>query len=208
MQSLRTWITQQQADLTHWLQYLVEINTYTANVQGVDAGMDALCRLAENLGLTAETVQGRHRLIRSGGNAGPRILLVAHMDTVHPPDDDFQHYEPQADGYIRGPGIGDIKGGLLMGLWTVKALQMLHPQADVCLVVSADEEIGSPTIQPWYLQGLHGAHYAIGLEPGFPQGPLQPSVTMGFVEQRKGCGRVHFTVRGQAATRVGPGSRA
>ncbi|MBZ0304709.1 MAG: M20/M25/M40 family metallo-hydrolase [Anaerolineae bacterium] len=192
---LRRWIDSQQADFLALLQQLVEINSFTSNHAGVDAAMEVVCQAAERMGFQVDSILERHRLVRSG--KGKRILLVSHIDTVHPPDGDFLHYEPQADGYVRGPGIGDMKSGLLMGLWTLKAVRELGVDADLQLVVSADEEYGSPTIKNWYAQT--GADFALGLEPNFPQGSLTPEVILGFVEQRKGCGRVDFKIRGKAA---------
>lgn len=193
---LRRWIDSQQADFLTLLQQLVEINSFTAYHAGVDAAMQVVCEAAERMGFRVEPILERHRLVKSGSGTR-RILLVSHVDTVHPPDGDFQHYEPQADGYIRGPGIGDMKAGLLMGLWTLKAMRELGVNADVQLVISADEEHGSPTIKDWYAQT--GTDFALGLEPNFPQGKLTPDVVLGFVEQRKGCGRVDFKIRGKAS---------
>lgn len=199
---LRSWIDSQQADLIAALQALVEINSYTDNTAGVDQAMQYVSRLAEGMNLRVHALQGRHRLITNRSTQSQndlRVLLISHVDTVHPPDGDFQHYEPQADGYVRGPGIGDMKGGLLMGLWAVKAMQLIEPGCDVRLVVSADEEKGSPTLRDWLTSGSHAADYALGLEPGFPQGALSYDIPMGFVYERKGCGRISFKVKGKAA---------
>lgn len=194
---LRPWINEQEALMTAALKTLVEMNTYTDNLSGVDQAMNVFSEMATQMGLSVEAINGRHRLVKTGTGKGKRILLISHIDTVHPPDGDFQYYEPQTDGFVRGPGIGDMKGGLLIGLWTLQAMCFLCPDCDVQLVVSADEEKGSPTLQEWY--GSVKADYAIGLEPGFPQGALSPTVPMGFVYQRKGCGRIRFKIRGKAA---------
>ena len=196
---LRPWITGQEADFTHALKSLVEINTFSDNLAGVDTAMNMLSEMAAGMGLSVESLNERHRLIKAGNGHGKRILLISHMDTVHPPDGDFLHWETQADGYVRAPGIGDMKGGLLMGLWTLLAMKQLCDDFDAQLVVSADEEKGSPTIQNWYNSGAGGAVYGLGLEPGFPQGALSYSTPMGYVYQRKGCGRLRFKIRGRAA---------
>lgn len=196
---LKLWVTEQQSQIEAVLKQLVEMNTYTANRVGVDKGMDALARIAADHGLTVEVVNARHRLIKAGdGKRKPRVLLVAHMDTVFPPDGDFLHYEDIGDGFVRGPGVGDIKGGLVMGLWSMLALRELSEHFDVQLIVSADEENGSPSIRDWYLGGHIGADYAIGLEPGFPQGDLTPTVPLGVVEKRRGYGAIRWTVTGKA----------
>jgi glutamate carboxypeptidase len=197
---LAAWVNSQAEPFTQALSALVNQNTYTANQAGVAQGMALLDGIALQLGCHIEALQGHHRLISVGDsrNHAP-ILLIAHMDTVHPPESGFLSYEPQAEGFVRGPGIGDIKGGLVMGLWTLHAIQQLLPGLPVQLVVSADEEIGSPTLKEWYLNNQAGARLAIGLEPGFPQGPLSATVPMGVVKSRRGCGRIVFSLQGKAA---------
>jgi len=200
LDELQGWIDSHQTAIEGMLRHLVEINTYTANTAGVDHGMDEMCRFADEMGFTAEVVEARHRLIKAGsGSTRPRIMLISHMDTVFPPDGDFLHYEKLDDGYVRGPGTGDIKGGLVMGLWAMKAINELLDDFDVQMIVSANEENGSPTLRDWYMNGHTGADYAIGLEPGFPQGSLSPDVPLGVVYQRRGYCAITFTVHGQSS---------
>lgn len=197
---LGQWIDQQKAEIESTLQKFVNMNTFTANEAGVDTGMDELSKLAQSMGFTVEVINGRHRLIKAGQGVGkPRILLISHMDTVFPPDGDFLEYQPLDDGFVQGPGVGDIKGGMLMGLWTMKAMCELSDAFDVQMIVSANEEIGSPTIREWYMTENIGADYAIGLEPGFPQGELTPTVDLGVVYQRRGYGAIRFKVEAQAS---------
>lgn len=197
---LAQWTENQQADIEAALQQLVEINTLTANIEGVDQGMEVLTALATGMGFAVESVNERHRLIKAGNGSGKRVMLISHMDTVHAPDSDFQGYQPQGDGFVKGPGVGDIKGGLVMGLWAMKAVSEMLTDFDLQMIVSADEEIGSKSIKDWYAdRNKHGADYAIGLEPGFPQGPLTPTVDLGVVYQRRGYAAITFTVMGKAA---------
>jgi len=197
---LNQWIETQQSEIEETLQHFVNMNTFTANVVGVDAGMDELSRLAEDMGFVVEVVNGRHRLIKSiKGEGKPRILLISHMDTVFPPDGDFLEYQPLDDGFVQGPGVGDIKGGMLMGLWAMKAMCDLTDEHNVQMIVSANEEIGSPTIRDWYMTENIDADFAIGLEPGFPQGELTPTVDLGVVYQRRGYGAIRFKVEAKAS---------
>lgn len=196
---LKMWIDEQSKSVEAALKELVEINTYTANTDGVDAGMRILAKMVQSKGFTTEMINERHLLICAGnGRAKPRILLISHMDTVFPPDGDFLHYERHEDGFVQGPGVGDIKGGVVIGLWSMLALSKLCEDFDVQMIVSANEEIGSPTIKDWYTGGHIGADYAIGLEPGFPQGELTPEVALGVVYQRRGYGAMYWTVKGTA----------
>jgi glutamate carboxypeptidase len=196
---LKHWIAERKPAIEQFLRDLVETNTYTTNTAGVDRGMAMLTEHALGAGLHVDKVNERHRLIKAGdGMSKPRVLLISHMDTVFPPDGDFLHYEPLGDGFVRGPGTGDIKGGLVMGLYAIRALCELAAHFDVQMIVSADEENGSPTIRDWYLANGSGADLAICLEPGFPQGPLSADVPLGVVYQRRGYGAFTFTVTGKA----------
>lgn len=200
LQDLSPWVDARHAEMEAALKELVAINTHTPNTDGVDAGMDLLTRMAEDMGFTVETVNARHRLIKSGSGVPPRVMLITHMDTVHPVDSDFKEYTPLGDGFVQGPGVGDIKGGTVIGLWTMKAISEICRDYDLQMVVSADEERGSPTIRKWYWnRDEHGADYAIGLEPGFPQGDLSPTVDLGVVYQRRGYAAISFTIKGKSA---------
>lgn len=200
LQDLAPWVDTRHAEMEDALKTLVTINTHTPNADGVDEGMDVLTRMAENMGFTVETVNARHRLIKSGNGTRPRIMLITHMDTVHPVDSGFTDYQPLEDGFVRGPGVGDIKGGTVIGLWAMKAISEMCHDYDLRMVVSADEERGSPTIREWYWnREAHGADYAIGLEPGFPQGELTPTVDLGVVYKRRGFAAISFTIKGKSA---------
>lgn len=202
---LSWWVETQHSAMESALKQLVEINTFTPNTDGVDAGMDMISSLAEDLGFTVQTINARHRLIiaekeGADGELPPRILLIAHMDTVHAPDEGFLQYEPLGEGFIKGPGTGDIKGGLVMGLWAMKAATEILDAYNLHLVISADEERGSPTIRDWYWnRDEHQAAYGIGLEPGFPQAELSADVDLGVVYQRRGYASIRFTIQGKSA---------
>ncbi len=199
---LPNWISKQQHDIDAALEQLVNINTFTANTTGVDQGMAVLEGMATGMGFDIDPINGRHRLIRSGNGTGKCLMLITHMDTVHTPDGPFQRYEDLGNGFIKGPGVGDIKGGTVIGLWAMKAVESLMPDDnyDLRMIVSADEEKGSPSIRDWYGdREQHGADYAIGLEPGFPQGELSATVDLGVVYQRRGYSAITFNVVGKAS---------
>ncbi len=199
---LPNWINKQKQDIEAALEQLVNINTFTANTDGVDKAMAVLEGMATGMGFDVDPIQERHRLIRSGNGMGKRLMLITHMDTVHAPDSPLKHYKQLADGFVRGPGVGDIKGGTVIGLWAMKAVELMMPDEnyDLCMIVSADEEKGSPTIRDWFSdRDQHGADYAIGLEPGFPQGTLSATVDLGVVYQRRGYSAITFNVVGKAS---------
>ncbi len=200
LESLSGWIEAEMPAIETTLRDLVHINTYTQSPERVEQGMLYLESLVKHLGFTSERINQKHRLIHSGNHKGPRVMLISHMDTVHAPELDFDHYTPHGDGFVSGAGVGDIKGGLVMGLWAMKAISQMLTDFDLCMVVSADEEQGSPSLCDWLAEPTaHQANYGIGLEPGFPQGPLTPTVNLGVVYQRRGYSAIDFTVQGVSA---------
>src|SRR5580765_7641696 len=87
-----------------------------------------------------------------GTPGGPRLLLIGHMDTVF--DEGTAAARPfavDADGIARGPGVTDMKSGLLGGLYAMRALAARGeplPFERVTFVANPDEEIGSPSSTP------------------------------------------------------------
>jgi glutamate carboxypeptidase len=132
-------------------------------------------------------------IARSAGSGGRRILLVGHTDTVF--DDGTALERPfTLDGSIaRGPGVSDMKSGLLTGMFAVRALREagLDGFAHVTYVCNPDEEIGSPFSGP-VIRALATEHdVAFVLEGGRDNGDI--------VSSRKGITAFTLTVHGRAA---------
>ncbi|NBB50363.1 hydrolase [Rhizobium sp. CRIBSB] len=122
-----------------------------------------------------------------------QIVLTGHYDTVFPAESPFQSVVRRADGALNGPGIADMKGGISVMLAALEAFET-HPQREHVgwtVLLSPDEEIGSPASAP-LLAGL-GARGHIGMtyEPALADGTLAGA--------RKGSGNYHLIVTGKAA---------
>jgi len=127
------------------------------------------------------------------GTGSRRLLVVAHMDTVYP-DGTVAERPVRVDGdKIIGPGTGDMKGGLLAGIYAVEALQALNhaPWAQVTLLFNADEEVGSPESGELILELAHAADATLVLEAARQSGAI--------VGARKGVREYHITVHGRSA---------
>src|SRR5882672_7743408 len=86
-----------------------------------------------------------------GTAGGPRILLIGHMDTVFDPGTAAERpFAIDAEGIAHGPGVTDMKSGLLVGLYALKALAAAGPLPfeRLTYVANPDEEIGSPSSTP------------------------------------------------------------
>jgi len=145
-----------------FLKQLVDINSGTMNLHGVEHVKDLLVPRFEALGFQAhwvpmQSLTGRagdlvaeHRCPLGAGKCGKKFLLIGHMDTVFEPDSSFQHYSivPNSDGKIAtGPGIADMKGGLVVMLSSLRALNEagVLDHTEIRIVLSGDEErFGAP----------------------------------------------------------------
>jgi glutamate carboxypeptidase len=140
---------QQSMDL---LRQLVEINSGTKNLEGLREVGKVLMPRFEALGFKvrwvpmdevqrAGTLVAEHPCPESG-KCGKRVLLIGHMDTVFEKDSPFQHFQMIDDHTASGPGTDDMKGGLVVMLSALKALQKSGAldHADIKVVLSGDEE--------------------------------------------------------------------
>jgi len=123
---------------------------------------------------------------------GPRILLIGHTDTVFP-DGTAEERSFRVEGdRATGPGISDMKSGLLGGFFAVEALQELGaPLCNLTYVCNPDEEIGSPFSTPAIRDLASVADVALVLEGARPDGSV--------VSRRKGVTDINIEVAGRAA---------
>ncbi len=120
-----------------------------------------------------------------------RILLVGHHDTVFPPGS-FEGYRRDGD-IARGPGVLDMKGGLVTVRTALSALADVGmlTTLPVALVCVADEEVGSPESAAFTAQLAKGASLALVFEAGRAQDAI--------ITRRKGTGGMQLAVQGKAA---------
>jgi glutamate carboxypeptidase len=128
----------------------------------------------------------REHLLWTGGGT-PRVLLLGHVDTVWPEGTLDRWPFDVVDGRATGPGCFDMKAGLVQGL---SALARLDDLSEVALLVTTDEEIGSPTSRALVEQTAAGCQAVLVLEPS-ADGALKTA--------RKGVGLYEVVVTGRAA---------
>jgi glutamate carboxypeptidase len=125
---------------------------------------------------------------------GPTLLLIGHMDTVFDPGTAKQRPFSIAKGVAHGPGVTDMKSGLLAGLYAIAALRSVLggvPLARLIFVANPDEEIGSPVSSPHIRELAAGADACLVLECARANGDI--------VSSRKGTLDAVITVHGRAA---------
>ncbi len=173
----------------------VEVNSYTANVDGVNrvGGMLREAFALPSLALTAipgGPQYGDHLVWRTAAPGAP-ILLIGHHDTVFPPG----HFEGWREDGNRavGPGALDMKGGLAIIRTALATLDELGVLAKLPIVVVcvADEEVGSPSSAPHLRELAKGAACALVFESG--------RAADAIITRRKGVGAMTVTAHGKAA---------
>lgn len=134
------------------LEELVNLNSGTFNVAGVTQVGERLQREFAALGFSTRWVRmdqvGRasHLVAERTGRKGRRLLLIGHMDTVFEPFSPFRSFVRNGDRAI-GPGAHDMKGGLVVMLEALKALQAIGALDDrsITVFITSDEEFpGDP----------------------------------------------------------------
>lgn len=192
---LDRWLAERQAAMEEALAALVGVNSYTDNVEGGRKVADLLVRDVFT-GLEVERTPSKryadHLVFRTKGNAGAPIALIGHLDTVFPPGT-FEGYRTDGD-LRRGPGVLDMKGGLVVVAFALRALAEvvgLDAIAPLRIVVVADEEVGSPEGQGIIQKAIAGARDALVFEAG--------RKTDLIVTRRKGTAGVTAVAEGKAA---------
>jgi glutamate carboxypeptidase len=129
-----------------------------------------------------------------GAAHGPRVLLIGHMDTVFDPGTVAERPFRMDDGVAYGPGVTDMKSGLLAGLYAIKAIVAEFdglPFERLTFIANPDEEVGSPSSRPHIEAAAADVDACLVLECARANGDI--------VSARKGILDTRFTVHGRAA---------
>jgi glutamate carboxypeptidase len=193
------WLQRKQAAIEDRIASLVEVNSFTENAEGgrkvggMLRELFALPGLASSVKTSARYAD--HLVFASRkGAAAPSIALVGHLDTVFPPGT-FEGYRRDG-GLARGPGVLDMKGGLVVVAFAVQALVEtggLETVAPLRIVIVADEEVGSPEGQSVIREGIAGSSAALVFEAG------RTSPPDAIITRRKGTGGMTARAFGKAA---------
>lgn len=186
------WLDDKLPAIEEQLAALVNVNSFTENVEG-GRRVGALLRevfAPFHCETRASTPYADH-LVFSVGEA-PRVALIGHLDTVFPPGT-FEGYRRDGD-LRRGPGALDMKSGLLVVAWAMRAVvetSSLEALPPLRVVIVSDEEVGSPEGQAIIRSSIAGAEAALVFESG-RQGDA-------IITRRKGTGLIRAIARGRAA---------
>jgi glutamate carboxypeptidase len=170
---------------------LVACESPSSDLAAVAASADVVARLGTaRLGVEPDRVvlDGRTHLRWRLGGGRRRVLVLGHHDTVWPHGSLATHPFTVTDGVMRGPGCFDMKAGLVMAFHALAALSDVD---GVTVLVTGDEELGSPTSRELIETEARGCVAALVLEAAAEHGALKT--------QRKGGSLYEVTAHGRAA---------
>jgi len=191
-------------DMLALLKRLVETESPSHDKSAVDrVGMlvaEECRRLGAQVEIHSQTEIGNHiearffhpRRLPQDKTGANGILLLAHMDTVFPLGTLERMPFHEKNGRVFGPGVADMKGGIVVALAAVAAVleigSLVHP---ITALFTSDEEIGSVTSRALIEELASESALVLVLEPGMEDGSVKT--------WRKGVGEFTVQVRGRAA---------
>lgn len=205
------WIAAQAPSLREELLRLANLNSGSFNARGVRAVAEALLPRFASLGAAAQWIElPAHRATADDGAVreraiGPalrlrlrpeaplQIFLGGHLDTVYASDHAFQTARFSDEDTVHGPGVADLKGGLL-AMWLALAALERSPHRERVgweVLLNPDEEIGSLGSAPLLAEAAQRNRFGLVYEPAFGDGNLASC--------RKGSGNFEVLVHGRAA---------
>jgi glutamate carboxypeptidase len=195
------WLATQQDAMVGLLRDMVDIDSGSYNKPGIDAVGDVIRRFMTSQNIPVEIVaQQKHGdCLRAlapwdgpAGNAGGNIVLMGHRDTVFPDGEARRRPFTIRDGIAYGPGVADMKAGLVMNCFVLAAFARFGgaPAPLLCLF-TGDEEIGSPEGRAVIETEARRARVVFNSEPGRVSGNV--------VTGRKGGVFMSFRITGKAA---------
>lgn len=205
------WLDEQQDDMIATVKAWSEINSGSYHTEGLARMADVLAKAIAPLDgqLTRMDLAPIEEVASDGSKkrvplgqclhfvkrpeATRKVLLTGHYDTVFPKNSHFQTTKMLDDNTLNGPGVADMKGGILVMLYALQALEKSNLAGNLGyeIIFNPDEEIGSFGSAPILADRAKHADFGMTFEPALADGTLAGA--------RKGSGNFVFVVRGLAA---------
>ncbi|WP_249226606.1 M20 family metallopeptidase [Alicyclobacillus mengziensis] len=199
MNPILEYLENHQRDMLSDLETFVCTETPSTDKQRLDEFSAFLREYAESFGGQVEVIpasgNGNHLRIKWGMDdkaASKQILLVGHFDTVWAAGTlETMPFAVHPDGRVTGPGVFDMKGGLVQGFWAIRALQEVTGKVPpLVFICNSDEEIGSHSSRSLIEEEAKKSTAAFILESSM-NGDLKTA--------RKGVGIYRVEAEGKAA---------
>lgn len=207
----QTWLQAHQDELLETLIAWSNINSGSYHVAGLQQQAEAIVPIYEpwvddislhelppftcinDHGQSEEVEAGPLISMKHHASAPKQILLSGHIDTVFSPEDNFQKASLQGKK-LHGPGVADMKGGLIVMYAALRALQETDAADKLGweIILNPDEEIGSFSSREKLIAAAKNKDFGLVFEPALDeQGTL--------VGARKGSSKITLTIRGKSA---------
>src|SRR6201996_3062532 len=198
---IATWLATQQPAMLAMLREMVDTDSGSYNKPGIDAVGTVIQHFMAAHGIPVDVLLQRNHAdcLRAAvpwdgpaGNAGGNIVLMGHRDTVFPDGEVSRRPFTIRDGIAYGPGVADMKAGLVMNCFVLAAFAKFGgAPAPLVGLFTGDEEIGSPEGRAVIETEARRARVVFNSEPGRVSGNV--------VTSRKGGVFMSFRVTGKAA---------
>jgi glutamate carboxypeptidase len=191
------WLARRQDQMLSLLAELVNIDSGTSNVAGVEAVAERITSFLRQSRLAPARIagppHGRGIRVELAGRISDRsVLLMGHLDTVFPIGEARRRPFVLSDARATGPGVADMKAGLVMNSFVLAAFCACGGnQRSLVGLYTGDEEIGSPSYRPIIEAEAATADYAFNAEPGRISGNV--------VLERRGGAFLRLSIEGKAA---------
>ena len=189
-------LLKQQAVMLAMLRAMVERETPSADGPAVHGLVEYMAERFAEIGAAVESLppSAGGQLRASWGDGAGQVLVLCHLDTVWPIGELARRPFCVEDGRAYGPGVYDMKGGIVQAFFALKALIDLNvrPASKILFLCTTDEETGSAGSRALIEQEARRSRFVLVPEPASgPAGAVKLT--------RKGWGIYHLTVAGRTA---------
>ena len=205
------WLDSQAGEMISLVERLCDLNSGSTNLVGLERVADILVDEFSGISHTVEKLElDRWKRVDDSGNqtevklghalrfqhqieAERKVWLGIHYDTVYGPAHPFQRCHWVDEQILRGPGVADAKGGIVVLLFALRAVSRCLRSNEVGweVFLNPDEELGSPGASSYFQRCAPNFDFGMLFEPALPDGSL--------AFQRKGSGNFSIVVRGKSA---------
>lgn len=206
------YLNNQQDHMVEQLHQFCSINSGSDNLEGLGLMHQRLSGAFESLADEARTIPsqplssidmngdaclthfGSGLFLRKRPELKSRVLLMGHMDTVYPANSTFQNLTYLNDNHLQGPGVADMKGGLVILLHALRAFEKAPVASNIGwdVFINADEEVGSLGSSYFMEQISRDYLCALIYEPAMNREGL-------LAKNRRGKGMATIIAEGRAA---------
>jgi glutamate carboxypeptidase len=194
LRELLDWTRTRQDEMAHLLAEIVDIESPSDHPPGVSALAERLAEPLRELGLEVEKLPvPKAGPILRAGTAGVRraVMLLGHLDTVWPVGTTARRPARVDGDVLRGPGCYDMKGGLVVVLYALRALQAAGRQLPVTVFFTPLEEVDCAPYRAVMEAEMKASSAVLDFEPAWPGGAVKT--------ERKGSGSYVLTAHGIAS---------